>query len=54
MVNNRDRQEIICFAKAEKILKFAQTTGIFDVFDPRSGISSPTSRRASSCPNFHE
>jgi len=39
---------------AEKIPKFAQTTGAIDVFDPRSGISGPTSRRASSCPNFNE
>jgi len=27
--------------RAEKIKKFAQTTGTFDVFDPRSGISEP-------------
>jgi len=27
----------------EKIPKFAQTTGTIDVFDPRSGISGPTS-----------
>ena len=39
---------------AEKILKIAQTTGIVDVFDPRSGISGPTSRRASACPILHE
>jgi len=39
--NNLDR--------AEKIPKVAQTTGIVDVFDPRSGISGPTSRRASAC-----
>ena len=40
--------------RAEKIPKFSQTTGTLDVFDPRSGISGPTSRRASACPNFHE
>jgi len=40
--------------RAEKIPKFAHTTGIVDVFDPRYGISGPTSRRASACPNLHE
>jgi len=40
--------------RAKKIPKFAQTTGTVDVFDPRSGISGPTSRRASACPNLHE
>jgi len=35
----------------EKIPNVAQTTGSFDVFDPLSGISGPTSRRA---PNLHE
>ena len=44
--NNLDR--------AEKIPKCAQTTGTVDVFDPRSGISGPSSRRASACPNLHE
>jgi len=39
---------------AKKNPKFAQTTGTVDVFDPRSGISGPTSRRASACPNLHE
>ena len=38
--------------RAEKIPN--QTTGTVDVFDPRSGISGPTSRRASACPNLHE
>jgi len=38
----------------EKIPKGVQTTGTVDVFDPRSGISGPTSRRASACPNLHE
>jgi len=39
---------------AEKIPKVAQTTGTIDVFDPHSGISGPTSQRASACPNLHE
>ena len=39
---------------AEKIPKFAQTTGTVEVFDPRSGISGTTSRRASACPDLHE
>jgi len=38
----------------EKIPKVAQTTGTVDVFDPRSGISRPTSLKASACPNLHE
>ena len=38
----------------EKIPKVAQTTGTVDVFDLRSGISEPTSRRVSACPNLHE
>jgi len=33
--------------RAEKIPNVAQTTGTVDVFDPRSVISGPTSRRAS-------
>ena len=40
--------------RAEKIPNFAQTTSTVDVFDPRSGISGPTSRRVSACPNLHE
>ena len=40
--------------RAEKIAKVAQTTGTVDVFDRRSGISGPTSRTASACPNLHE
>ena len=39
---------------AEKFANVAQTTGTVDVFDPRSGISGPTSRRDSACPNLHE
>jgi hypothetical protein len=34
--------------------KFAQKTGTFEVFDPRSGISGLTSRRTSACPNLNE
>jgi len=37
---------------AEKIPKVAEMTGTVEVFDPRSGISGPTSQRASVCPNF--
>jgi len=37
---------------AENFPKFAQTTGTVDVFDPRSGISGLTSRRASTFPNL--
>ena len=40
--------------RAEKIPKIGQTTGTIDVFDPRIGISGPTSRTASACPNLHE
>ena len=40
--------------RTEKIPKFAQTTGTVDVFYPRSGISGPTSRRATGCPNLLE
>jgi len=40
--------------RAEKIPEVAQTTGTVDVFDPPSGISGPTSWRASACPNLHE
>jgi len=39
---------------AEEIPKVAQTAGTVDVFDPRSGFSGPTPRRASACPNLHE
>ena len=38
----------------KKIPKFAQTSDTVDVFDARSGISGPTSRRNSACPDFHE
>ena len=40
--------------RTEKIPKVAQTTGTVGVFDPGLGISGPTSRRASACPNLHE
>jgi len=40
--------------RVEKIPKVTQTTGTVDVFDPLSGISGPTSRRASACPDLHE
>jgi len=39
---------------AKKIPKVAQTIGTVDVFDPHSGISGPTLRRASAHPNLHE
>ena len=42
------------FDRAEKIPKLAQTTGTVHVFDPRSGISRPTSRIVSACLNLHE
>ena len=40
--------------RAEKIPNVARTIGTVDVFDPRSGISGPTSQRAFACPNLHE
>jgi len=40
--------------RTEKNPNIAQTTGTFDVSDPRSGISGPTSRRATACHNLHE
>jgi len=40
--------------RAKKSPKVAQMTGTIDVFDPRSDILEPTSRRASACPNLHE
>jgi len=40
--------------RAEKNSKLAQTTGTVDDFDPRSGISGPTSGRPSACPNLQE
>jgi len=40
--------------RTEKVPKVAQMTGTIDIFDPHSGISGPTSWRASSSPNLHE
>ena len=40
--------------RAETTPNSAQTTGTVDVFGPLSGISGPTSRRFSACPNLHE
>jgi len=40
--------------RAEKIPNFAQKAVTVDVFNPRSGISGPISRRASACPNLQE
>ena len=51
VVTNRDRKS---FGSRRKNPKIAQTTGTVDVSDPRSGISGPTSRRASACPNLRE
>jgi len=51
MVTNGTGNHLDC---AEKIPKFAQTTGTIDVFDLRSGISGLTLQRASACPNLHE
>ena len=40
--------------RAQKITNVSQTSSTVDVLDPRSGISGPTLRRASACPNLHE
>jgi hypothetical protein len=40
--------------RAEKITKFAQITGNFDVYNPRSGILGPTLRRSSTCSNLYD
>ena len=53
MVTNRDATGNH-LDRAEKILKVVQTTGTVDVFDPHSGISAPTSRRASAYRSLHE
>ena len=42
------------FGSRRKNSKFTQTTGTVDVFDPRSEISRPTSRRAPASSNLHE
>ena len=38
--------------RAVKSPKVVPTNGTVDVFDPRSGISGPTSPRTSACPNL--
>ena len=53
MVTNRDETGNHLDG-AERIPKVAQKSGTVEVFDPRSGISGPTSRRASACQNLHE
>jgi len=40
--------------RAEKIPEVTQTIDAVDISDPCSGISGPTSRRASACPNLHK
>ena len=47
----RDRK---LFGSRRKNVKIVQATGTIEVFDPRSGISGPTSLRASACSNIHE
>jgi hypothetical protein len=39
--------------RAKKNPNFAQTTDTVEVFDPRSDISGPISRRVSACQNLH-
>jgi len=52
MVTNRARKK--SFDWRRKNPEVAHTTATVEVFDPRSWISGPTSRRASACPNLHE
>ena len=40
--------------RAEKFPNIAQTNGTVEICYPRSGISGPSSRRASSYPNLHD
>ena len=40
--------------RSKKIPEVAQTTGTIGIFDLHSGISGPTSRRASACPDLDE
>ena len=40
--------------RAERIPNVAQTNATVEVFVPRSGISGPTTRRASACKNLNE
>ena len=42
------------FGSRRKNSEVPQKTGTVEVFDPRSGISGHTSRRASACTNLHE
>ena len=51
MVTNRDRKS---FGSRRKNSKSCSDDWHRWRFDPRSGISGPTSRRASACPNLHE
>jgi len=51
MVTNRERK---LFVSRITNSKLAQTTSTVEVFDLRSGISGPTSQRASACPNLRE
>jgi len=53
MVTNRDATGNH-LDRTEKIPKFVHTTGTVEVFDPRSGISGPTSWRGSARRNLHE
>jgi len=48
------RNERYHLDRAEKIPKYAHTTGTVDVFNPRSAINGPTSRMASAYPNLHK
>ena len=41
-------------SRRKKTTDVARTIGTVDVFYLRSGISGPTSRRASTCPNLRE
>jgi hypothetical protein len=54
VASGRLLQEIIFIAPNKNIPKAAQTNGTFEVFNPPSGISGPTSRGASTFPNLHE
>jgi hypothetical protein len=52
MVTNRDGKSF-GLRQTKKMSKVAQTTGTVNVFYPRSGVSGPTSQRASAYPNLH-
>jgi hypothetical protein len=53
MVNNHKRKSyrLQC---AKNISKVSPTTDTVEIFYPRSGISRPTTWRASACPDLHE